>query len=32
MLGDVTIVGPGAGKIETGFAILTDLLKINNGV
>ncbi|MEN8152848.1 MAG: homoserine dehydrogenase [Acidobacteriota bacterium] len=30
MLGDVTIVGPGAGKIETGFSILTDLIKINN--
>ena len=29
LLGDVTIVGPGAGKIETGFSILTDLLRIN---
>ncbi|MEZ5197631.1 MAG: homoserine dehydrogenase [Bacteroidales bacterium] len=29
LLGDVTIVGPGAGKIETGFSILTDLLEIN---
>ena len=29
MLGDVTIVGPGAGRMETGFAILTDLLRIN---
>jgi len=29
MLGDVTIVGPGAGKIETGFSILTDLLTIH---
>ena len=29
LLGDVTIVGPGAGKIETGFSIITDLLKIN---
>ena len=28
LLGDVTIVGPGAGRIETGFSILTDLLKI----
>ena len=27
-LGDVTIVGPGAGKIETGFSLLVDLLKI----
>ena len=31
MLGDVTIVGPGAGKIETGFSILTDLLTIHRG-
>ena len=29
LLGDVTIVGPGAGKIETGFSILTDILSIN---
>ncbi|MFQ6610093.1 MAG: homoserine dehydrogenase [Fidelibacterota bacterium] len=29
LLGDVTIVGPGAGKIETGFSILTDLLEIH---
>ncbi len=29
LLGDVTIVGPGAGRKETGFAILTDLLAIN---
>ncbi|MBI4647408.1 MAG: homoserine dehydrogenase [Bacteroidia bacterium] len=28
LLGDVTIVGPGAGRHETGFAILTDLLNI----
>ncbi|MBP7497445.1 MAG: homoserine dehydrogenase [Bacteroidales bacterium] len=28
LLGEVTIVGPGAGKMETGFAILTDLLRI----
>ncbi|MCF8369823.1 MAG: homoserine dehydrogenase [Bacteroidales bacterium] len=31
LLGDVTIVGPGAGKIETGFSILTDLIKIHRG-
>lgn len=30
MLGDVTMVGPGAGRIETGFSILTDLISINN--
>lgn len=29
LLGDVTIVGPGAGRKETGFSILTDLLRIN---
>jgi homoserine dehydrogenase len=29
LLGDVTIVGPGAGKIETGFSILTDILDIH---
>ncbi len=28
LLGDVTIVGPGAGRIETGFSILTDLLSL----
>lgn len=28
LLGDVSIVGPGAGRKETGFSILTDLLKI----
>lgn len=27
-LGDVTIIGPGAGKKETGFSILVDLIKI----
>ncbi len=28
-LGDVTIIGPGAGRLATGFALLTDLLDIN---
>lgn len=28
LMGDVTIVGAGAGKIETGFSILTDLLSL----
>ncbi|MDZ7740228.1 MAG: homoserine dehydrogenase [Bacteroidota bacterium] len=28
LLGDVTIVGPGAGRIETGFSILTDVLAL----
>lgn len=27
-LGDVTIVGPGAGRVETGFSLLIDLLKM----
>ena len=29
LLGEVTIFGPGAGKKETGFAILSDILRIN---
>jgi homoserine dehydrogenase len=29
LLGDVSIVGPGAGRTETGYSILTDLLKID---
>ncbi len=29
LLGDVTIVGPGAGRVETGYAVLSDLLEIN---
>ncbi len=28
-LGDVTIIGPGAGKAPTGFALLADILDIN---
>jgi homoserine dehydrogenase len=28
LLGDVTVVGPGAGKKETGYSILTDLLSL----
>lgn len=27
--GDITIIGPGAGRLVTGFALLTDLLEIN---
>jgi homoserine dehydrogenase len=27
-LGDVTVVGPGAGRRETGFALLNDLITI----
>lgn len=29
LLGDVTVVGPGAGKKETGFSLLVDLLTLN---
>jgi len=29
LLGDVTIIGAGAGKIETGYSILTDILAIH---
>jgi homoserine dehydrogenase len=29
LMGDVTVNGPGAGKIETGYSILIDMLEIN---
>ena len=29
LMGDVTLIGAGAGRIETGFAILSDLLAIH---
>ncbi len=29
LLGEITIVGPGAGKTQTGFAILSDMLAIH---
>ncbi len=29
LLGDVTLIGPGAGRTETGFALLADLLSIH---
>ena len=29
LLGKITIQGPGAGKIETGYAILSDILAIH---
>ncbi len=32
LLGDVTIIGPGAGKKETGFSLLVDLLELNCGM
>ena len=28
-LGDITIIGPGAGRRETGFALLADILAIH---
>ena len=28
-LGDITIIGPGAGRVETGQALLTDILTLN---
>ena len=31
LLGDVTLVGAGAGRKETGFALLADLLAIHRG-
>jgi len=31
LLGEVTLVGPGAGRRETGFALLADLLDISRG-
>jgi homoserine dehydrogenase len=31
LLGEVTLVGPGAGRRETGFALLSDLLEIHAG-
>lgn len=30
MLGDVTVSGPGAGRIETAYAILSDIIAIHN--
>ena len=31
LLGDVTLVGPGAGRIETGYALINDLMAIHRG-
>jgi len=30
LLGDVTIIGAGAGRIETGYSILTDIIELNH--
>ena len=32
LMGPITVIGAGAGKIETGFSILTDLLDINRSL
>ena len=32
LLGDVTLIGPGAGRLETGYAILSDLLAIHRSI
>jgi homoserine dehydrogenase len=29
LLGDVTLIGPGAGRLETGYALLADLLALH---
>ena len=29
LLGDITLIGPGAGRIETGYAIIGDILSFN---
>jgi homoserine dehydrogenase len=29
LLGDITLIGPGAGRIETGYALIEDLLAIH---
>ena len=29
LLGDVTLVGPGAGRVETGYALISDMLAIH---
>lgn len=30
LLGDVTLIGPGAGIVETGYAVIEDILSIHN--
>ncbi len=32
LLGDVTLMGQGAGRVETGYAIVSDMLAINRGL
>ena len=31
LLGDVTIVGPGAGRLATGYALVEDLIALRGG-
>ena len=30
LLGDITLIGPGAGRLETGYAVIEDILSIHN--
>jgi homoserine dehydrogenase len=32
LLGDVTLIGAGAGRLETGYALINDLLAIHSNV
>ena len=32
LLGSLTVVGPGAGRVETGFALLADLIEVGRGM
>ena len=32
LLGSLTVVGPGAGRVETGFALLADLIEVGRGL
>lgn len=29
LMGDITLVGPGAGRLETGYAVIEDILAIH---
>jgi homoserine dehydrogenase len=29
LLGDITLIGPGAGRLETGYAVIEDILSID---
>ena len=32
LLGDVTVSGPGAGRVETAYALLSDIIAIDSSV